>query len=541
VGVNSHGSPDCHQSFFESLPGYNIFNSYMRVEHYLPWINNVMSTWTGCTITSACNFDPSAVISDNSSCVYADCAGVCDGNAYIDCEGKCVTGSCKFEGNIQDWSCDNETGNETCGCDHMMNEWHCIHHTANSLTTGNMLVEANPCVWRPDNVPSKCSLNPIVYDQLTFDNPDSTMTIEELIQWLEASCDANSTPASNQMFSDIWGWEANNDCITEAAIPDDAVWGDPSGQHGEDWGWAWNIPDLFPGWKYCVFEPGGPPAEVDECGICNGPGAIYSCGCENNPYATCNCDGTVWGSGTIGEYCNCWGAIDYGCGCDMGQPPCFDGTCGNATDCPEGQCNTGPPQCLCVTTGNPCDEDGIIDDSDLTCPSNENQFDNLDYVAHVQMGDYFMHHDEGYSWYAALSHPAWFGVTPYRQFRRECGPNMIQTPAQSFMSMCPDNIYGWCDASEQALTTGDYVTRIGTLNSYPQSSILTIPENCGSCPPDYYCSIRHHTSTCKPIVSFEDQRGGTDVYEEGTSTTNYFDSYNRLIKDYIEPEPGETL
>ena len=31
--------------------------------------------------------------------------------------------------------------------------------------------------------------------------------------------------------------------------------------------------------------------ELDECGICNGPGAIYECGCADIPAGDCDCDG----------------------------------------------------------------------------------------------------------------------------------------------------------------------------------------------------------------------------------------------------------
>ena len=31
--------------------------------------------------------------------------------------------------------------------------------------------------------------------------------------------------------------------------------------------------------------------ELDECGICNGPGAIYECGCSDIPEGDCDCDG----------------------------------------------------------------------------------------------------------------------------------------------------------------------------------------------------------------------------------------------------------
>ena len=31
--------------------------------------------------------------------------------------------------------------------------------------------------------------------------------------------------------------------------------------------------------------------ELDACGICNGPGAIYDCGCSDIPEGDCDCDG----------------------------------------------------------------------------------------------------------------------------------------------------------------------------------------------------------------------------------------------------------
>ena len=31
--------------------------------------------------------------------------------------------------------------------------------------------------------------------------------------------------------------------------------------------------------------------DLDACGICNGPGAIYDCGCDEQPSDDCDCDG----------------------------------------------------------------------------------------------------------------------------------------------------------------------------------------------------------------------------------------------------------
>ena len=32
---------------------------------------------------------------------------------------------------------------------------------------------------------------------------------------------------------------------------------------------------------------------LDDCGVCNGPGAIYDCGCTEQPAGDCDCDGNV--------------------------------------------------------------------------------------------------------------------------------------------------------------------------------------------------------------------------------------------------------
>ena len=63
--------------------------------------------------------------------------------------------------------------------------------------------------------------------------------------------------------------------------------------------------------------------ELDECGICNGPGAIYDCGCRGVPRGDCDCDGRVVDAiGVCGG--GCWkdsnhdGVCDEleGCGAD---------------------------------------------------------------------------------------------------------------------------------------------------------------------------------------------------------------------------------
>ena len=119
---------------------------------------------------------------------------------------------------------------------------------------------------------------------------------------------------------------------------------------------------------------------LDACGVCGGPGAIYDCGCEGIPAGDCDCDGSqldalgvcggdcsadLDGDGLcddvddcVGNYddcgiCNGPGAI-YECGCD---------------DIPAGDCDCDGNQLDALgVCGGDCsadaDEDGLCDDFD---------------------------------------------------------------------------------------------------------------------------------------------------------------------------------
>ena len=79
----------------------------------------------------------------------------------------------------------------------------------------------------------------------------------------------------------------------------------------------------------CNYNPlatsdDGSCTELDECGVCGGPGAIYACGCNNIPEGSCDCDGN-----TLDECGVCGGeGIPEGfCDCDGNQLDAL-GVCG---------------------------------------------------------------------------------------------------------------------------------------------------------------------------------------------------------------------
>ena len=143
---------------------------------------------------------------------------------------------------------------------------------------------------------------------------------------------------------------------------------------------------------------------LDTCGVCAGPGDIYTCGCEDIPEGDCDCDGNQVdalnvcggdcsadedgdgicddGDSCIGEadecgVCNGPGAI-YDCGCSgiaEGECDCegtadidLDGICDPEDDC------VGTPDAAGVCNGDcatDADGDGICDDNgNDTCDGN---------------------------------------------------------------------------------------------------------------------------------------------------------------------------
>ena len=121
--------------------------------------------------------------------------------------------------------------------------------------------------------------------------------------------------------------------------------------------------------------------QADECGVCNGPGAIYDCGCTEPVEGTCDCDGNVedvlgvcGGSCTADEdfdgICDgvddCVGAYD-GCGVCNGPGPVLGCGC---SDIPEGFCDCNGNVLDAVgTCGGACQNDlngdGICDDGSI--------------------------------------------------------------------------------------------------------------------------------------------------------------------------------
>ena len=120
--------------------------------------------------------------------------------------------------------------------------------------------------------------------------------------------------------------------------------------------------------------------DVDECGVCAGPGAIFECGCVELPTAACDCDGNQLDAlGVCGGACaqdldqdgicddvdECVGTMDA-CGICNGPGEVYDCGC---THIPSGDCDCNGNQIDALgECGGGClqdlDQDGTCDDVD---------------------------------------------------------------------------------------------------------------------------------------------------------------------------------
>jgi len=116
----------------------------------------------------------------------------------------------------------------------------------------------------------------------------------------------------------------------------------------------------------------------DECGICNGPGAVYACGCTDAPEGFCDCDGNVedvcgecGGDGYLG--CTDPGACNYDSGACGEDGSCQYQTCAGCTD--PTACNYDASasiedgSCLELDECGVCGGDGIPE-GDCDCQGN---------------------------------------------------------------------------------------------------------------------------------------------------------------------------
>ena len=184
----------------------------------------------GCIDEMACNYAPNASV-DDGSCLYLDACGVCGGTGEdADADGICD-------------DVDNCVGTpeecETQGC---TDDLACNYNALATLDDGTCEFES--CQWCDD--PEACNYG---------DGTPWTANTDLCEYPVPEACDCDGN------------------VLDALGICGGTCWEDADGDGVCDDGDA------------CV-------GVVDACGVCNGPGAVYECGCDDIPEGQCDCEGT---------------------------------------------------------------------------------------------------------------------------------------------------------------------------------------------------------------------------------------------------------
>ena len=116
-------------------------------------------------------------------------------------------------------------------------------------------------------------------------------------------------------------------------------------------------------------DDNGSCAELDECGVCDGPGAVYECGCADIPEGYCDCDGNVLDAiGVCGGNCEADTDGDGVCDVDEIYGCTYESACNydpDATD-DDGSCWNAEMYLNCDGSCiNDTDGDGVCDELEI--------------------------------------------------------------------------------------------------------------------------------------------------------------------------------
>ena len=296
----------------------------------------------GCTDSVACNYS-SAATCDDGSCTYFDALGVCGGSCEADADSDgicddvddCVgayddCGVCNGPGSVYECGCaDIPEGDCDCDGNQLDALGVCGGACAADADADGICDDVDDCVGAYDDC-GVCNGPGSVYECGCADIPEG-----------DCDCDGNQLDALG-----VCGGACAADADADGICDD--------------------VDD-------CV-------GAYDDCGVCNGPGSVYECGCADIPEGDCDCDGNQLDAlGVCGGACaadadadgicddvdDCVGAYDD-CGVCNGPGSVYE--CGCA-DIPEGDCDCDGNQLDALgVCGGACaadaDADGICDDVD---------------------------------------------------------------------------------------------------------------------------------------------------------------------------------
>ncbi|MDA1243073.1 MAG: T9SS type A sorting domain-containing protein [Bacteroidetes bacterium] len=394
--------------------------------------NDPSNNQCGCTDSASCNFDPNAEY-DNGSCVITDAIGVCGGDcaADADADGICddvddcvgaydACGVCNGPGEIYACGCaDIPAGDCDCDGNQLDALGVCGGDCAADADSDGICDDVDDCVGAYDAC-GVCNGPGEIYACGCADIPagDCDCDGNQLDEC--GVCGGSGIPAGdcdcdgNQLDEcGVCGGSGipAGDCDCDGNQLDAlgvCGGGCPADENAD------GICDTevlgCTDVNACNYNASatfddGSCLELDACGICDGPGAIYACGCADIPAGDCDCDGNqldecgvCGGSGIPAGDCDCNGnqldALGV-CGGDCAADMDADGICDDVDDCVGaydacGVCN-GPgeiyacgcadiPAGDCDCDGNQLDECGVCGGSGIPagdCDCNGNHLDAL--------------------------------------------------------------------------------------------------------------------------------------------------------------------
>ena len=304
----------------------------------------------GCTDLEACNYNAGAQF-DDGSCSYASFPYDCDGACVNDEDGDDVCDEFEIPGCTNASACNyNDEATDDGG--------NCIYADVYLDCDGNCLNDANGDGLCDELEQAGCT----DYNACNF---DPSATFDDGSCLVLDACGICGGPG------DIY--ECGCSDIPEGDCDCDGNQLDALGVCGGDCAEDADADGICDDVDECV-------GELDACGICNGPGDIYECGCSDIPEGDCDCDGNQLDAiGICGGSCtedsnnngicddveDCLGFVDA-CGICNGPGPIYPCGCSNI---PEGDCDCDGNQLDVIgVCGGDCttdaDADGICDDVD---------------------------------------------------------------------------------------------------------------------------------------------------------------------------------
>ena len=360
----------------------------------------------GCTDLLACNYNPFASVEDNS-CQYIDAVGLCGGDCIgdEDLDGICddiddcvgvydACGVCNGPGEIYECGCAeipegdcdcegaaDANADGICDCasdvdgDGICDEVSITFKVNMSQVAGEFLtvfLSGSFNGWCPACAPMSDIDGDGIYDITVTMSPGPHLYRFQVDAWTASE---NFVDTTYSCTSTIDGYTNRSLDAYASQILDPVCWSSCA------------VADVDGICACADAEPDGICDDIDDCvgdydvcGICNGPGDIYECGCTDLPEDSCDCDGNVEDAlGVCGGPCtadedmdgicddedDCVGELDA-CGVCNGPGEPYECGC---YDIPQGYCdcdfNLLDALGVC---GGPCeadaDADGICDDVD---------------------------------------------------------------------------------------------------------------------------------------------------------------------------------